>query len=263
MRPYVEVARRSFRRWSTYRAATAAGVVTNTVFGILLASVMVAVFRTRDEIGGLDVVDAVTFRFLGQGLLAAMAVFMWTEIADRVRTGDVVTDLCRPVDFQLWWLAQDLGRAAFQAPARGLAPVLVGAALFELRVTTDPVHWVAFAVATVLAVTVSFGLRFLVNLSAFWVLDARGPIQLLMAAWAFLAGFFLPVQFFPAWLETLARSLPFVAVVQIPVEIALGRHDGAGLAGVLAVQAAWAAALLLAGRAVLAAATRKLVVQGG
>ena len=39
MRLYVEVARATYARISTYRSATVAGVFTNTVFGFLLASV--------------------------------------------------------------------------------------------------------------------------------------------------------------------------------------------------------------------------------
>ncbi|MBV9255191.1 MAG: ABC transporter permease, partial [Actinobacteria bacterium] len=35
MRLYWEVARRGFRRYATYRAATVAGVFTNSVFGLI------------------------------------------------------------------------------------------------------------------------------------------------------------------------------------------------------------------------------------
>ena len=43
----------------------------------------------------------------------------------------------------------------------------------------------------------------------------------------------------------------------------LGKHTGLGLAGALAGQLAWSVALYLAGSALLAVATRKVVVQGG
>ena len=54
MRLYWEVARTTARRQATYRTATLAGIFTNTVFGFILAYVMVAVFRARPEIGGFD-----------------------------------------------------------------------------------------------------------------------------------------------------------------------------------------------------------------
>ena len=49
----------------------------------------------------------------------------------------------------------------------------------------------------------------------------------------------------------------------MPIDVYLGKPTGANLAAVLAVQAAWAVALLAVGRVALARGTRKLVVQGG
>ena len=258
-----EVAKRAFRRWSTYRAATVAGIFTNTVFGFIQAYVLLAVYRQRDEIGGFDVTDALTFAFVTQGFLMMVWVFNWTEIAERVRTGDVITDLYRPVDFQRYWLAQDLGRATFHALARGVPPYLFGSLVFDLRVTTDPLAIAVFPLTCVLAVVISFAIRFMINLLSFWLLDIRGPNQTLMVVWLFLSGFILPITFFPDWLEAFARATPFAAIVQLPVEVILGKHDSGAMAAVVAVQVAWAVVLLAAGRRVLAAATHKVVVQGG
>lgn len=258
-----EVAKRAFRRWSTYRAATFAGIFTNTVFGFIQAYVLVAVYRERDNIGGFDVTDALTFAFVTQGFLMMVWVFNWTEIAERVRTGDVITDLYRPVDFQRYWLAQDLGRAAFHALARGVPPYLFGSLVFDLRVTTDPLAIAVFPVACLLAVVISFAIRFMINMLSFWLLDIRGPNQTLMVVWLFLSGFLLPITFFPDWLEAFARATPFAAIVQLPVEVILGKHDAGALGVVIAVQLTWAVVLLAVGRRVLAAATQKVVVQGG
>ena len=52
-------------------------------------------------------------------------------------------------------------------------------------------------------------------------------------------------------------------MLQVPIDIFLGRDRGLDLLGALALQAAWAAALLLLGRLVLHTAVRRLVVQGG
>lgn len=263
-RLYTEVARRSFRRFSTYRGATIAGVFTNTVFGFLKAYVLLAVVSQRGEIGGLDATGAVTFTFVSQGFLATVGIFGELELAERIRTGDVVVDLYRPFDFQRYWLSQDLGRAAFQGIFRGIPPFLAGALVFDLRVPSDPAIWCAFALSVVLAVVVSFAVRFLTVLSGFWLLDARGPTALMGIVTQFFSGVLIPVTFFPAWLAHVAFLLPFVAMVQLPIEIFLGQRSGPGeIAGVLAVQVAWAVVLLWLGRVVLARATRKVVVQGG
>jgi ABC-2 type transport system permease protein len=92
------------------------------------------------------------------------------------------------------------------------------------------------------------------------VLDARGQANTFVILLLFFSGFMVPVNFFPDWLEAFSRSLPFAAIVQSPIEIWLGKAD---VAATLGVQLLWAVAMLAAARAVVAAATRQVVVHGG
>lgn len=260
---YWQVARRGFARYATYRAATFAGVFTNTVFGFMRAYVMVALFAVRPEVGGYSLSDALTYTFVTQGMIMVVYLWGWFEIADGVRSGAIVTDLSRPLDYQCYWLAQDLGRAAYHGIWRGIPPFVLGALVFDLTIPSNPLIWVVFIVSVFLAATVSFAMRFILNLAAFWLMDYRGVVRLMSALWTFFSGFAIPVAFFPEPLATVTRTLPFVAFVEIPVEIFLGKYDGLGMAGAVGFQIAWAVVLLAAGRWVLAAATRKVVIQGG
>lgn len=258
-----ELARRGYRRYAAYPGATWAGVFTNTFFGFLIAYVLLAVFEERATVGSYDASDAVTYVWLSQGLLMTIYIWNWFDVALRVRTGDIASDLHRPVDFQAFWLAQDLGRAAYHALYRGVPPFVIGALVFDVILPGSAVLWLGFAVSVLLAVVVSFAYRFLFNLAAFWLLDYRGVGVLAMVASTFFSGQIVPLAFFPHWLEILAWSLPFAAMIQAPIEVWLGHAKGAELAGVLALQAFWAGALLVIGRAVFGAGLRKLVVQGG
>jgi ABC-2 type transport system permease protein len=262
MRLYIEVARRTYARISTYRSATIAGVFTNTVFGFLLAYILLALYRERDLVGGFDAVDAVTYTFVAQGMLMVLGMFGGTEIADRIRTGDVIVDLQRPYDHQAWWAGVSYGQAAYHVVFRGIPPFAAGAMVFHLRLPS-PADALAFTVSLVLAVGVAFGWRYLLQLTAFWLLDVRGANQLGWLTAQFLSGAFLPIVFFPGWLETVARALPFAYMLHVPLEIWLGRHSGLDLLAVLAVQVGWGAALALAGRHVMGRAVRRVVVQGG
>jgi ABC-2 type transport system permease protein len=258
-----EIARRGYRRYAAYPGATWAGIFTNTIFGLLQAYILLAVFQERAEIGSYDATDAVTYVWLAQGMLMTVYIWGWYEVALRVRSGDVAVDLSRPVDVQRYWLAFDLGRGAYHAVWRGIPPFLVGALLFDVHVPDRVATWLAFVLSVTLAVVISFGFRFLFNLSAFWLLDYRGVGVLAMVASTFFSGMIVPIAFFPGWLAVLAWALPFAGMVQAPVEVFLGHATGLELAGLLALQAFWAVALLGLGRLVLSGATRKLVIQGG
>jgi len=263
VRAYWELAVSGYRRYATYRGATLAGVFTNSVFGLMRGYVLLAVLAGRPRVGGYDAADTLTYVWLVQGLLMVAYLWGWNDLAVRIMSGDVVVDLGRPLDLQGAWLASDLGRAAYHLVFRGLPPVLLAELVFGLRLPTDPLVWLAFAASVGLAAVVSFSVRFIVNLCAFWLLDYRGILNVTALIWTFLCGSVVPLSFLPDGPRAVAEALPFAAMLQVPVDVFLGKHPGLGLIGALALQVAWAVVLLGAGRLVLAAGVRRLVVQGG
>ncbi|MFF4606704.1 ABC transporter permease [Streptomyces sp. NPDC001339] len=263
---YVAVAAGSFRRYATYRVATAAGVFTNTVFGFIVAYTYLALWDARPHLGGYDQAQALTFVWTAQALLAAAALMGGgglDELQERIRTGDIAVDLYRPADLQVWWLAADLGRAALQLIGRGVVPMAVGALAFPLALPGDVATWGWFLVSVLFGVVVSFGLRYLVALAAFWLLDSSGLALIAGLACLFFSGMLLPLRVFPGGFGEVAQLLPWAAVLQVPADVLLGVRTGDGLVNGLLFQVAWGLALLALGRLVQSAATRKVVVQGG
>mgnify|MGYP000846268917 CR=1 FL=1 len=263
---HAAVAARSFRRYSTYRGATLAGIFTNSVFGVIISYVYLALWDVRPHVGGYDATDAVTYAWIGQGLI--MVVAMWSggptdDLAERVRSGDIAVDLYRPVNLVGWYLAQDFGRTGFHLVTRGTVPMLLGAVLFDLRGPASPLAAAAFALSIALGVVVSFGIRFLVACTAFWLLDASGVRTLSMVAATFFSGLMLPLVVFPEPLRSIALALPWASMLQTPADLWLGRHSGAAMLGALGLQALWAGVLLVASQLTLRAATARVVVQGG
>jgi len=264
VRLYWEVARTTARRMATYRSATLAGIFTNTAFGFILSYVLLAVFRERGSIGGFDAVDAVTYTFVAQGLAMPVGIFgNDLEQAQRILTGEVAMDLCRPYDYQGWWAAVAVGKASFYAWARGVPPFIVGALVLHLRLPENWWIWPAFLLASALGVGIAFAMRFLLQLAAFWIIDVRGPNQVGWITAQFLSGLFVPVVLFPDSIEPLVRAMPFASMINMPVEVFLGRHRGGDLLAVFSLQMGWLVGLLSAGRFMLSRAVRKLVVLGG
>ncbi|MFD7813207.1 ABC transporter permease [Streptomyces sp. NPDC059785] len=266
-RLYMAVAVSGFRRFATYRTATAAGVFTNTVFGLILAYTYLALWQERPHLGGYDQAEALTYVWLSQSLHMTVAAMggggFEDELIERIRNGDIAIDLYRPADLQTWWLAVDLGRAAFHFVGRGVVPLVFGMLVFDLAVPTRPATWLAFFVAVVLGVVVSYGIRYLVVLSAFWLLDGAGVAQLAWLSGIFFSGMLLPLNVFPGTLGEIARALPWSALLQLPADVFLGKRTGVDLLTTYAFQAAWATALLATGRLLQTVATRRVVVQGG
>jgi ABC-2 type transport system permease protein len=249
-----------FRRWSAYGLATFGAAFTNCVFGLIRSAVMIAVVGTAGgTLAGYDRATTATYVWLGQALIGPVMLFTWTELAQRIRSGDIAVDLARPVDPMLSYLAADLGRAAFSVLPRGIPPLLAGLLITGLTLPHTAAPYALGAVSVAIACALSFACRWLVNLSAFWLLDLRGPMTLYLVLSGVLCGLVVPVRWFPHWLAVVAAATPFPSLLQAPIDVLTGK---AGLSTVL-TQALWLLGLLGLGRAVFALGTRKLVVQGG
>ena len=264
VRRYLELAAAEFRRYSTYRLAVVAGVVTQSVFGFIRVSVMFAALAAAGgTLMGYDQQSASTYVWLGQALLAPLAIFAWTEIADRVRTGEIAVDIARPLDLQFGWWARDLGRATFQLLSRGLPPLIIGAVTVGLAL---PGSWTAYplgVLSVLIAVSISFTLRYLLNLVAFWSVDVRGFIGLYFVVVGPLCGLIVPVHLFPEWLRTIAYATPFPSMLQVPVDVLSGRVLGLAAAEQVIMQIGWLVAMVALARVVTWRGARRLVVQGG
>lgn len=264
-RAYLALAAAGFQRYATYRQAMVAAVVTNSVFGFLRFAVMLAILDTGVRtVVGYDEPQLATFVWAGQGLIGVVLLWAPPELAERIRTGDVISDLLRPIDLVWQQLAADLGRAGYAVLTRFLVPVVVGALVFDLYVPRRPLTYALFTCSMLLATIVCFGCRYIVNAAAYWLLDARGP----QTAWTLTSGMFgglyFPVWFFPdPMAAALVVATPFPSLIQIPLDILVERGSPALQLGLLGLQAGWVVAILALCRWVQGRGERKLVIQGG
>jgi ABC-2 type transport system permease protein len=263
MHLFWEITKRSYQRYLTYRAATFAGVVTNFFFGILRASILVALYGTQTEVEGIPLAGAVTYAAMTQAVIGYLSLFSWFDLMTTVYTGEIATDLLKPINYISYWLAKDLGRALVQFLLRGLVVMTGYALLFDLTWPQSAVQWLAVAVSLVLSWLISFAWRFLVNLAAFWSPNARGVLRFFfMMSW-FFSGFLMPLRFFPGWVVRLSALTPFPHMLNTVVEIYLNVLQGPQILTALLYQLLWIAGLLLAAQAVLRAGVRRLVILGG
>lgn len=262
MRLYLEIARRSFHRATVYRSAYIAGLLTNAFFGALMSFVYLAVYADGGSVAGFTLRHAISYTWLTQSLIAIGAGWVSWDIAQTIRSGDVVTDLTRPWSFYGYWLSRSLGERSFNLLVRGALTYLIGVLYFNAMLPALP-QLLAFAAAISLSLLVSFAFTFLVNLTAFWLIDATGVALIANILMGFFSGFVLPLAFFPPPLEAFARLLPFQAISGLPAQVFLGQISGPALVGTLLLQAFWAVVLTGLALLLLRAAMHKVVVQGG
>ena len=85
----------------------------------------------------------------------------------------------------------------------------------------------------------------------------------MMIAMGVLSGMFIPLPLFPDWAQRVLDVLPYRGLVDIPHRLYMGDLPPSSLLGLLLFQGVWILAYVVAGRWLLAAGSKRLVVQGG
>lgn len=263
MRMYQELALKSFQQQFSYRAATLAGLFTNSVFGVMLSMVYLALYWSKPDgasVQGFTTDDVVTYTWIGQSLIMPVVFWGWWQIVDTIRSGTVVMDLLKPMDFYRYWLSRDLGRFLAQIILRMIPTLLVGQMLFGLVWPETWQRMAAFCVSVPFAVIISFSMRFMLNLWGFWLLDHRGISNLVFVITGVFTGHLLPIAWYPAPLRDFINLLPFRSMLMTPVELWLGQIS---ISQGISLQVFWAVVMVGFSYALLNRAEKKVVVQGG
>jgi ABC-2 type transport system permease protein len=260
---YLEVARTAFRRQLIYRWANLAGLAANTFFGVVLSYVYLALYQSRPSAGGFTALDTLRYLWMMQAITMMVLTFGWYDLLLTIRSGDVIADLNKPCDFFWYWFSREAGRSAYYLIFRGLPTYAIGALLFGLGLPGGPSQWLAFAVTLLGGTALGITFRFLTNIAAFWIIEGRAAAGLLHTIALFCAGTYMPIAFFPSWLRFAADWLPFGGMLNVTGEVFTGRLVGAALVLAIVRQVLWIVALIALARALTAAATRRVVLQGG
>ena len=260
---YLEVARASFRRVLVYRWANLAGVLTNAFFGIIICYVYVALFSARPTTNGYDLRDTLRYIWLVQSMIMVVLRFRWEDLMLTIRSGAVISDLSKPCDFYGYWFSREVGSSLYYLFYRGIPTYLAGMLFFGIGIPTDWTIWLAFLSSLTLASALGIAYRFLYNISAFWLLEARAIGGIAGVVAMFFGGSYIPLPLLPPWLQAITAWLPFNGLFNVPAEIFTGKLSGIDLSIELLRQALWVVAFTLLARSITTIAARRVVVQGG
>ena len=183
------------------------------------------------------------------------------RIDEEVRTGQLAYQLARPYNYLLYRFAQMWGERL----PRFLTTLAVAAALatlFSGGVGVTPSGLAMGLPALVLALAIDFLLVTTISLFAFWVEDTAPFLFIYDRFLMILGGMLLPLELFPDALETIARILPFSAVVYVPARMFVD-PDGGRLAGLIAQQLITLAVVAFIALWLFRYAERRLQSNGG
>jgi len=260
---YWQIVRSRIRTAVEYRQNTASLLVVVVIQVFILCKVWSALYDGQATVGGMplhSLLAYLTLASLQNWVLADTTVARY--IYTRIREGQVVFDLMRPVGYVPQMLAHLTGASIATSLSALVALPFVALA----GTLTAPVSLAAaglYAVSLLAGYAIALLLTLLVSLVAFWTMEIAGLTMLYSLVNQFFAGALVPLGFFPAPLRIIAELLPFQATTYAPVEIYVGRLGGVAALRTIGLQLAWIVFLGLVSRFMWRRAARRTVIQGG
>jgi ABC-2 type transport system permease protein len=221
---------------------------------------------------------SVTFHAAGTGTLNGLTLHdtMWylmlaetiemgrprltRAISEQVKDGSIAYLLNKPYNFILYQLSSGLGESLF----RMVANALLGGAIVWLFVGPPPPiqNWFIALVAVAGAWLLHFCVMALIGLAAF-VTEEVAPFEWIYQKTVFiLGGIIIPLDFYPAWLQAIARFSPFAYMAYGPARLFVA-PDMQMLISVVSGQVIWLIVLGCILALAYAQGIRRLAVNGG
>ncbi len=263
MRAYLSVFRMRLRMETQYRGAMLGGIVCQVFFGLVLISLYRALYASRPQ--ELPLSHVVTYVWIQQAFFR-MLLATDSDLADKIRTGNIAYDLCRPVSMYGFYYIRAAAQKLMGSMMRAVPMLVFAAILPEGWGISLPVSLPAFLLAFLALFLGLLCVSALENITmAFTMrtLDPRGMQALLNLLMMILAGNILPLTLFPDSWQKIVTLFPYAQLLDAPIRLYTGEYTLSEAPRVLLVQLAWTTALVLLGLRMWSANQKHIVLQGG
>ena len=263
MNAYYAIFRLRRRLETQYRGAALGGIICQMFFGLVLIALYRALYAGKPQ--GMPFSQVATYVWLQQAFFL-MLLSSDPELLDKIRTGGIAYDMCRPVSLYGYYYARIMAQKVMGTLLRA-APMLVFAAVLpdgwgiSLPASLPGFLWAAGAlligllcVCAMENITMGFTMR---------TLDSRGMQAMLNLLMMILTGNILPLTLFPDSWQKVITMLPYAQMLDAPIRLYTGAYAPETAWAILLRQAAWTTVLVAAGCLMWRANQRRLVIQGG
>lgn len=263
MRAYLSAFRMRRKMELQYRGAVLGGVICQVFFGLILVAIYRAMYAGKPQ--EIPLSHITSYVWLQQAFFR-MLLASDPELTDKIRTGSIAYDLCRPLDLYGFYYVRIMAQKMTGSLLRAV-PMLVFAFLLPegwglmLPASAAGFTWSLaglflglLCVCALENITMGFTMR---------TLDARGMQALLNLLMMILAGNILPLTLFPDSWQRVITLLPYAQLLDAPIRLYTGDTPPSAAPGILLLQVIWI--LLLTGIGILfwRANQKRLEIQGG
>ncbi len=263
MKSYIAVFKMRLRMELQYRGAMIGGILCQMFFGLVLVALYRALYEGHPQ--SIPIENVATYVWLQQGFFRMMLASD-AELLDKIRTGDVSYDMCRPVNMYGFYYARIMALKMMGSIMRAV-PMFVMAFLLPkgwgLSFPASLSSFLAAIPALILGLLCVCALENITVAFTMITLDPRGIQGLLNLLMMTFSGNILPLTLFPDSWQKVITLFPYAQLLDAPIRIYTGDYGLESVLRVYMIQGIWIVLLVAFGIYMWNQNQKRMIVQGG
>ena len=170
-----------------------------------------------DVINGMSLRDMLWYLMLAETIELGRPPQGARTISENVKDGSIAYLLNKPYDFLLYQFSTMMGEAIFRTASNALFGSLM--VWWLVGAPEDPEGFIVVLPAILGALILHLCITVMIGLSAFLVEDVSAFVWIYQKLAFVFGGLLIPLDFYPDWMQTIARTLPFSSVVYGPARL--------------------------------------------
>ena len=263
MKAYFSVFRMRLRMELQYRGAMIGGILCQMFFGLVLVALYRALYAGKPQ--PIPIEHITTYVWLQQALFR-MLVATDPDLFDKIRSGNISYDMCRPVNMYWFYYARIAAQKLMGSMMRGI-PMLIFAALL-------PKGWGIVLPSSAPGLLLGLAALFFgflcmcaienINMGfTMLTLDPRGIQSMLALLMVTFSGNLLPLTLFPDSWQKVITLLPYAQLLDAPIRLYTGEYLPAEALRIMSVQAVWTLIIISFRIWLWNTNKKRMIVQGG
>ncbi len=263
MRAYLSVFIMRLRMELQYRGAMIGGILCQMFFGLVLIALYRALYEGKPQSTPIE--SVVTYVWLQQAFFRMMLAID-NELVDKIKSGDIAYDMCRPVNMYGFYYARIAAQKVMGSLMRAV-PMLILAVLLPkgwgISAPASIPNLLAAVPALILGLLCVCALSNITMAFTMLTLDARGMQGLLNLLMMTFSGNLLPLTLFPDRWQEFITLIPYAQLLDAPIRLYTGDYALTDVIRVYMIQAFWIIVLIALGTYMWNVNKKRLIVQGG
>ena len=212
-----------------------------------------------DVINGLTVQDMLWYLMMAETIELGRPPLART-ISENVKDGSIAYLLNKPYDFMLYQFSTAMGETIFRAMMNAIFGGIV--VWFLVGAPARPIGFLIAIPAVIGAWVLHFCINAMIGLLAFVVEDVSAFTWIYQKLAFIFGGMLIPLDFYPQWLQLVAKALPFSSTIYGPARLFVTPSPQLFM-NVMLLQISWIVILGLSLTVIYRRGLTQLTINGG